>query len=79
MSDIQKNNSLIPMTSDLEKKHVQIQINEKKSLIRALGIRLDDLVNVEAKKLQLQIEKLTLEIEHLSNEFAIEIIEDTDK
>ena len=74
MSDIRKNTGLVPVDSDPElfKKHIEIQINEKLSLIKALEQRLNDLVNIEAKKLTLQIDVLNKEVVILQNRDAIE-------
>jgi len=75
MGDIQRNTGLVPIEKDpqLAKKHREIQINEKLSLIKVLKGRLDDLVNVEAKKLELQIDVLEKEIALLQDKNTIEV------
>lgn len=62
MGDIKRNTSLVPIEGELKKKHTEIQINEKLSHIAGLKQRLDDLENIEAKKLRFQIEVLEKEI-----------------
>jgi len=67
MSDIQKNTALVPIEGELRKKEIEIRINEKKSNIFALERRLQDLVDIEKKKIELQMEILEKEIEFLED------------
>jgi len=71
--DINNNRALVKPTDEMEKKHIQITINEKASQINGLKNRLSDLVNVEGKRIELQIEVLEKEIEFLENKLAIDV------
>ena len=68
MGDIElpRGRSLVPIEGDLEIKQREIQINEKKSVLDALKIRLIDLEEIEAKKIKFQMEVLQREIEFLN-------------
>lgn len=74
MSDIRRNNHLVEMNAEMKKKHIEIMINEKKSVIHGLKRKLEDLENVEAKKLRLEIEMREKEISELQKNInAIEV------
>lgn len=65
MSDIQRLPALIKTDPELSKKHTQIIINEKISQIKGLEIRLEDLKNIDQKRIELQIETLKKEVNNL--------------
>lgn len=81
MSDLERpKTSLVPIKGDLIRKQNEIRINEKKSLIDALTIRLRDLEEIEAKKIKLQMEVLNREIDFLNKEDeAIDVEANQDK
>ena len=52
MSDISSNKSVIVMTSDLQKKHTEILINEKKAEMEAIDLRIKNLESIDLKRLK---------------------------
>ena len=70
MGDIVRNSnntSILKQNPVLERKHTKIQIEEKKSLINALSLRLSDLTNIEIPKIELQINVLQCEAVELND------------
>ena len=51
--------------SDLNIKHTEIQIQEKKSLIKGLRLRLEDITNIEISKIELEISRREIEQKNL--------------
>lgn len=77
--DISRNTQLVNIEGELKKKHIQILINEKKSSIAALTQRLKDLIDIEQKKLEFQIEIHTREITALQGKIIdVEPIKEKD-
>ena len=70
MGDIQRNNSLIVMTTEMQKKHTRMLIREKENQIEALRLRIVYLKDVEIAKVDLQIDTLTEEIKELKRDEA---------
>ena len=62
----------IVMTSELLVKRMLIQLSEKEANIKGLELRLDDLKNIEMKKVELQIDLLEAEIKVLQEKIKKE-------
>ena len=88
MADIKRNmTDLLAGDSDLQHQHLKIMLNERQSKINALKLRLQDLVNIEQKKIEFQInleEKAIKDLEvkmakFENNENLIDVEADTKK
>ena len=51
MSDIQPNKAVLVMTTDLQRKHTEILINEKKAEMEAIDLRIKNLESIDLKRL----------------------------
>lgn len=69
MVDINRSGSdLILRDEHLRRKHLQILINEKLNLLKQLDVRLDHLMTVEVKQIELKKDELVKEIESIQQE-----------
>jgi len=73
MSDIQINQrDLVPIVGELKKQQLVIEINEKLASVKGLKLRLENLVNIEQKKLEFQINVLEKQIAFQQEQFTDE-------
>ena len=73
MGDLERpTRGMVPIDGDLAKKQRVIQVNEKRSVIDALNIKLRDLKEIEQKKIEFQIELLEREIDFLKNKDVVD-------
>lgn len=69
MSDINRSGSdLVKYSDDMKMKHLQILINEKINLLKSLDVRLDHLLTVEVKQIELKQDELKAEIVSIQQE-----------
>jgi len=69
---VRMDSNTIVMTSELLVKRMLIQLSEKEANIKGLELRLDDLKNIEMKKVELQIDLLEAEIKVLQEKIKKE-------
>lgn len=72
MSDIKRNLPDVIITGQLKKQMLEIQINERDSVIKGLKQRLEDLKNIEEKRIILDINMQEKMKESLETEFKLE-------
>ena len=71
MGDLQiAQKEIVPIIGKLKQQQLEIEINEKLSAVKGLKLRLENLVNIEQKKLEFQIDVLEKQIEHFKGQFA---------
>lgn len=63
---------LITMDGALKNQQIQIAINEKQASLRGLQINLDNLKNIQERKILLQMDILTREISKLRSQLIID-------
>lgn len=69
MSDINRSGSdLVLRDNELYKKHLQILKNEKLNQLKQLDVRLDHILTVEVKQIELKHDELKKEIESIQQE-----------
>ena len=68
MADIERNVPAIVIEGELKRQHIQIQINEKKSQVKAFERQLEDLKDIAQKKLEFNINCANKEIEMLEKQ-----------
>lgn len=69
MSDINRSGSDMILRDDgMRKKHMQILVNEKINQLKQLDVRLDHLMTVEVKQIELKQDELRHEIESIQQE-----------
>lgn len=67
--DIQRSGSdLILRNEELYKQHLQIMVNEKLNQLKQLDVRLDHILTVEVKQIELKKNELMKEIESIQQE-----------
>lgn len=67
--DINNNTTDLVRNDDgLNKKHLQIIINEKINLLKQLEVRLDHIMTVEVKQIELKMDVLKKEVEAIQRE-----------
>jgi hypothetical protein len=81
MGDLQvAQKEIVPIVGKLKKQQLEIEINEKLASVKGLKLRLENLKNIEQKKLEFQIDVLEKQIDHYKNQFAnVEEIEHNGK
>jgi len=68
MADLRSVPVLVKTDPELSKKHTTVIINQKLSTIKKLQLALEDLKNIEQKRIELQIETLEKEVENMQEE-----------
>lgn len=69
MSDLNRSGSdIVLRDAGLKRKLLQIQVNEKLNQLKQLDVRLDHLMTVEVKQIELKKDELIKEIESIQQE-----------
>jgi hypothetical protein len=69
MGDINRSGSdLVKYDDSMKQKHLQILINEKINLLKQLDVRLDHILTVEVKQIELKQDELKTEIVSIQQE-----------
>jgi len=79
MADIVRNAPVVPYTNAMERKRIEIQINERRTTIAVYERQLHDLVQIQQKRLELQIEESEKVIEILKVKLEGYVDKDPDK
>lgn len=61
-------NELVVYGDDILKQHLEIQINEKLNQLKQLDVRLDHIMTVEVKQIELKKNELRKEVESIQQE-----------
>ncbi|MCP4481431.1 MAG: hypothetical protein GY817_01195 [bacterium] len=75
MADLRTNNqiSIIQADQTLRRRHIELQVKEKYSLIKKLQMQIEDIKNIEIDRIGLQIRGVEKEIEKLQAEIPIDV------